>query len=187
MFIKAERNPSEHFYGCCSMWGSNAMGARWANLTEELSVVKGFGDLRSKVDSDESMSLFDVITSLPAERAATDPRDYIYGLLGLVNGPNSEGIVPDYNLSVSEIYTQSAFKMITKRGDLAPLILTDNQRHESIGLPSWVPDWSAFSTFNPKPYDWGLFQASKNQPVIAELVQGSILSLKGIVVTRSHR
>ncbi len=185
IFIEAEQNLTKHYYVCCSKWGANAMGAKWTKLTgvlEELSIVKGFGHLRVKVQSNENLSLYDVMYNLPEEREATNPRDHIYGLLGLVNDPESEVVVPDYHFTTSEVYTQATFKMISDRRDLLPLVHADRQRHESHGLPSWVPDWSAFAPFNPSPYDWCLFRACENQPVTAELVQGSTLILKGIIV-----
>lgn len=115
MFALAERNLRKHFHGCCSKWGSNAIGAKWSKLTsvlKEFAILRGFDALRLKVQSSGVMSLFDVITNLPSEREATDPRDHIYGVFGLVNDTGAEKLLPDYNLTISEVYTQATFNMI---------------------------------------------------------------------------
>ena len=185
MFTLAERNLRKHFHGCCSKWGSNALGAKWSKLTgvlEEFAILRGFDALRLKVQSSGVMSLFDVITNLPSEREATDPRDHIYGLLGLVNDTGAEKLLPDYNLAISEAYTQATFNMIMGKGDLSPLVLADNQRYESLELTSWVPDWTAMTPDNPMPYDWRLFQASGFRLVSARLEGASVLTVRGLVV-----
>lgn len=75
-------------------------------------------------------------------RKATNPRDHVYGLLGLANKDYAAKIVPDYAADVIDVYAQSMRAMLEEyRGDLRPLT-----RHvfniDTPGLPSWVPDFS---------------------------------------------
>ncbi|KAJ4376470.1 hypothetical protein N0V83_001754 [Neocucurbitaria cava] len=74
---------------------------------------------------------------------ATDPRDNIYGLLGLTH---NLGIVPDYEKSVSTVfYETTAF--IIKQDKTLEFICFDQsepQQQERLGLPSWVPDLSTY-------------------------------------------
>jgi hypothetical protein len=86
---------------------------------------------------------FDVV-SLFRGYGATDPRDNIYGLLGLVNLE----IEPDYSPSnsaaqVYEDYTVSWIKRYSSLNILhmAYLRKTDEVRVQN--LPSWTPDWSS--------------------------------------------
>lgn len=72
----------------------------------------------------------------------TDPKDKIYGILGLVTDLNQGELSPDYSLSHEGIYHQITRFCIEKYH--SPTILC-NVRHPKnfINLPSWVPDWTA--------------------------------------------
>ncbi|CAI0649676.1 unnamed protein product [Colletotrichum noveboracense] len=77
---------------------------------------------------------------------ASDPRDKIFALLGLLTCPESEGLVADYTKSTGEIYTSVAI-WIAQRFGLPELlrrtcVLRENQPVEYRG-PQWVPDWAS--------------------------------------------
>ena len=73
--------------------------------------------------------------------ASSDPRDKVFGILGLSTFSDPE-TVPDYRLSVQEVYCRTARALI-KRGDGLKVLFTAaiNARQGMEGLPSWVPDW----------------------------------------------
>ncbi|KAK4072005.1 hypothetical protein Trihar35433_4069 [Trichoderma harzianum] len=75
--------------------------------------------------------------------AATDPRDKVYSILGLVKGGAAAeyGITPDYTLSVEECYTKAAMAVMSQMKNLDALVL-DHAASSPLNLPSWVPDWS---------------------------------------------
>jgi hypothetical protein len=62
---------------------------------------------------------------------ATDPRDHIYALLRMASNTEQLGIIPDYNKSVEDIYTQVAGKILEHDFDL----LLMSQRGNSKLLP----------------------------------------------------
>jgi hypothetical protein len=68
---------------------------------------------------------------------ATDPKDHIYALLGMASNTDQLGIIPDYNKSVEDIYTEVAGKILEHDFNL----LLMSQRGNSQQVPSWVPDW----------------------------------------------
>ncbi|KAK2758642.1 hypothetical protein FQN54_003332 [Arachnomyces sp. PD_36] len=72
---------------------------------------------------------------------STDPRDKIYGLLGLAYDSHVYVPEPNYNLSVEETYTKFSRTFIEKGYPLDLIYLRSSRRgiHES--LPSWVVDW----------------------------------------------
>jgi hypothetical protein len=77
---------------------------------------------------------------------ATDPRDIIYALLGLVGG-NDRGIRPDYSKPVERVYAEATKAFIgayglkdTKRLQCLSLACSNASERLS-GLPSWVPDY----------------------------------------------
>jgi hypothetical protein len=74
---------------------------------------------------------------------ATDPRDKIYGLLGLAADRDELkelGVQPDYNHSCQSVFTSVTAAML-RQGHLSVLSLSQFPKSQ-IGLPSWVPDWS---------------------------------------------
>jgi hypothetical protein len=74
---------------------------------------------------------------------ATDPRDKIYGLLGLASDKdqlNEFGIAPDYTRSCQDLYI-SVGAALLRQGHVSALSLAQFSKSQS-GLPSWVPNWS---------------------------------------------
>lgn len=75
---------------------------------------------------------------------ASDPRDKIYGLLGLID-ENSQERIPDYKKNVIQVYTDVVVSYIHTTNKFASIdfegigILHENRIP---GLPSWVPDFS---------------------------------------------
>ena len=79
-------------------------------------------------------------TCLRSSLGATDPRDKIYGLLGLASDSTKLGILSEYTKSARDVYTDVARAIIA---DGQTTILAWSQRPKCIeGLPSWVPDFS---------------------------------------------
>ena len=74
-------------------------------------------------------------------RQASDPRDKIYGMLGLARPEMQTALAPDYRLSAAQVFTDAAIAIIKESGDLKLLSHTYGSRQ--LDLPSWVPDWTA--------------------------------------------
>jgi hypothetical protein len=76
---------------------------------------------------------------------ATDPRDMVFGLLGLADDVAEMGIKADYNKTCVEVYTDLARKLI-EHGHIDTLALSQDPKSlppdKGVYLPSWVPDWS---------------------------------------------
>ena len=72
----------------------------------------------------------------------SDPRDHVYGLLGLID----LDIVPDYseNMTVADVYIEVARHCLNiEPVDILSLAGTRDKPDDSthLDLPSWVPDW----------------------------------------------
>jgi hypothetical protein len=71
---------------------------------------------------------------------ATDPRDKVYALLGLLPQEMADLIHVDYTQSVTQVYVNTASLLVKTIG---LTILSAVQGTSSIeNLPSWVPDWT---------------------------------------------
>lgn len=75
------------------------------------------------------------------ERVCSDPRDRIYGLVGLMPEGLQRRIVSDYTLSVGEIYRRATLEVIGyfSRLDLLRRFTSIDPTGKS-DTPSWVPD-----------------------------------------------
>jgi hypothetical protein len=74
---------------------------------------------------------------------ATDPRDKVYALFGLLSVPESSKIQPDYSLSFQKVYGQVVQSSIESLGTLDVFGYCSLQQELENELPSWVPDWRA--------------------------------------------
>ncbi|MCJ1457088.1 hypothetical protein MMC28_007454 [Mycoblastus sanguinarius] len=115
-------------------------------LTAETSTV-----LRQLVDIDNVRQLlkrnktlfFQDAILICNSRKATDPRDQLYALLGLVADGLDNELNPDYRKSIQAVYTDTTRHLLTRDQRLAIL------KYAGIGysralpdLPSWVTDWN---------------------------------------------
>jgi hypothetical protein len=106
---------------------------------------------------------------------ATDPRDKIYGLLGLAADVEDGDIVPDYHKSAEQVYLDFAHFIITKRKHLDIISEGCGQSHSVFNsLPSWVPDWRLNS---PEPLNRFHIQANnKSSKIVYRASKGSSMS-----------
>ncbi|KAF2759826.1 hypothetical protein EJ05DRAFT_311340 [Pseudovirgaria hyperparasitica] len=79
-------------------------------------------------------------SSPKADLGATNPRDRVYGLLGLAEDAIELDLKVDYGSSIEDVYIDTALKLLMHR-DTDILALAQKQGRK-LSLPSWVPDWS---------------------------------------------
>jgi hypothetical protein len=192
MFIQARRYFGLHYEMCCSKWGKDSYQKDftwWTKIDSSLSKIGKFANLRVASDSDKEMgpqsplSLFAILRSGIAEREASDPRDLVYGILGLVQTNNEkQQIVADYSLTTAQVFAHVAANIIDDRQDLWILTFNELGRHKQFGLPSWVPDWSSKGWFCPQPYEYHLFQASKDRPCVAQMQYDTSILIQTVKV-----
>ncbi|PGH04637.1 hypothetical protein AJ79_07034 [Helicocarpus griseus UAMH5409] len=93
---------------------------------------------------------------------ATDPRDKIFGVYGLLNRTGKEIWRPDYHKPVEEVYAEATKKIMQQSGELRMLSAALDRSIRNIPtLPSWVPDYSlTYTNMMCAVYD-----AAKNLPI----------------------
>lgn len=84
--------------------------------------------------------LFGLITR-NAYRLCADPRDKIYGILGLAHPTITAQIKPNYSLTVTDVYKE-VFLTYSKFSSRLGMLRECNLGLRNIDGPSWVPDWS---------------------------------------------
>jgi hypothetical protein len=81
----------------------------------------------------------DLLLNLVRKADATDKKDKVYGILGLLDPTISEDIIPDYSLSERQVYTNFMISIISKSRRLEQMMFGGISTEK--GWPSWVPDW----------------------------------------------
>ena len=127
---------------------------------------------------------------------ATDPRDKIYGILGLVS--QNHALKPDYDCSVNQLYVTVFTAILKEDRDLRSFSwLIDCPGSIANGLPSWVPYFPGFGKWvrgrslapisgarqdscGPVYYA-SLLSSEIGKPFI-EVEEDIVLKLKGVVV-----
>lgn len=84
---------------------------------------------------------------------ATDPRDNIFAVLSIVSyiyqlkEPKVQFMRPNYSMPVQDVFVAITSDIIMNTQRVQLLSLAQNKADRRVpGLPSWVPDFSAFST-----------------------------------------
>lgn len=122
--------------------------------------------------SREVLSLGDVLASLRLSRA-TDPRDMVYGLLGLV--PNCS-IRPDYaKATIQDVYLNLVEYCIKEEKSL-DIITLCRQSSSTMELPSWVPDWTkSWENINEESSPDGENTDLPPSPLVLKYISGELL------------
>lgn len=98
------------------------------------------GDLRKdRIKGELNIELLDLLEQLRHFKS-TDPRDKLYGLVGLLNP--DDVVEADYAKSSEQVFTDIAVQHL-QSGSLNILCHCVESSHpKSLDLPSWVPDWT---------------------------------------------
>ena len=147
--MKVAKSYLSHVEKCCKAssdhfkWGAD-VGARMKTILE----LEALRHAECKPD-------FLDVFQMNRYRESTEPRDMVYGLIGLTVGLGEEVI--RYEATIQETYEQSTLEIINKSGNLdvfshilghptwtqaASQILLNEKDTGIENLPSWVPDWS---------------------------------------------
>ncbi|KAH7329716.1 heterokaryon incompatibility protein-domain-containing protein [Stachybotrys elegans] len=78
------------------------------------------------------------ISDVP-QLAATDPRDIIFGLLGVIDDKEVLGLSADYSKSTARVFSEATSALIQHCREYD--ICWSGFRKDTADLPSWVPDW----------------------------------------------
>ncbi|OAA80057.1 HET domain protein [Akanthomyces lecanii RCEF 1005] len=151
-------------------WGRSDICIDWAEVARFVLFLDDNGasvinalDLKSWVcnhinlvwsNKPDGTPLFDFSEVLHWARVhlSTDPRDFVYSLLGhpsaVVGGQLL--IEPVYTLSTARVYTQLVVNIIQRTRSLHILAFVDHGEEPSpMGLPTWVPDWQGLNLVAP--------------------------------------
>ncbi|KAF5638028.1 heterokaryon incompatibility 6 OR allele [Fusarium sp. NRRL 52700] len=129
---------------------SSHMPSYYKDFSEVFVPIKLIEDQRRLMSQGKGSRLMDVLVRF-REMESTNPRDKIFGLLGLVT--EDHGINVDYTMSVPELYRQATASLINLAGNLdilcqnpferpeGPTALKEGRREHKV--PSWVAEYDS--------------------------------------------
>lgn len=125
-----------HGWSCCphtvSIPGIQWMLNEWTSRSFAISTVRDGGELALS-----AMWRF-------RDRDATDPRDKVLGILGLIPSLLFESHHPNlYDISVADLYHRLVIALIMHHGSLVPLIGRRGEVSRISGMSSWGIDWTS--------------------------------------------
>ncbi|KAM0286185.1 hypothetical protein ACHAO9_008400 [Fusarium lateritium] len=112
-------------------------------------------------------------------KLASDPRDKLYGILGVLPKGIRDHFRVDYGLSVKEVYTGIVRFLLkeTERLDIICEAIHFPIHSSSINLPTFVPDWSHIPQTSAIGFKYG-FSASGETKAIWEFLDNRLNKLK---------
>ncbi|CAI0647742.1 unnamed protein product [Colletotrichum noveboracense] len=129
--------------GVTAAWLSEQNLANDYDVPSELDGI-AWGNAYTMFDKSElsELSFLEILLSF-RDFNATNPRDKVYGLLGLVNEAILEGFASvDYKKTVAEVYIDVVKASVASSESLAPLCYAKHGVvYERTEFPSWVPRW----------------------------------------------
>jgi hypothetical protein len=116
----------------------NIESGRQIEAHRVLGMIRG---LKRKIAAGENRTLLELLYQ-SYNLQCSNPRDKIYGTLGLVSDYWDEDLIPNYTSSCQATYSAVTRLCMRRYNSLAILCLV---RHPKCldGLPSWVPDWTS--------------------------------------------
>ncbi|KAI8713802.1 HET domain-containing protein [Fusarium sp. LHS14.1] len=113
------------------------------SISDETVAIAAFR-MRHHSETNPSMGLLETMNKFRSW-LATDPRDKVYGLLGLATD-DADGISVNYSMPVNQVYENVALHSLKDSYKVMGLADPSSRRQ---GLASWAPDWSTELPFYP--------------------------------------
>lgn len=119
-------------------------------------------------------------------RECSDAKDRIYGILSITPSWLREELVPDYSLSLQDVYKATLLidSRNTKRLDLLPFARGCDRMMTSQGWSTWVPDFRGRRTLCGALKEGGNFRASSFAAAEIRELSMNRIQLPGVIVDR---
>ncbi|KAF2662059.1 hypothetical protein K491DRAFT_339820 [Lophiostoma macrostomum CBS 122681] len=193
MFRTAAKNQGRHMTSCCANVAMKLPGKY--TYYPDLLVTDSPNTTNAAERIKRRFSDLDWMLRAYRDKDCTNPRDKIYGLLGLIDERASDGIVVDYRATVAQVFT-SAMETILKEsrdwGDLRSLTGSGFHSQQFL-LPSWVRNFAACPDKTGMFYEairleiYRIYNAAGGKKAEIKIDGHEALELKGIMVGKIRR
>lgn len=171
----------KHHLGLPSVYGDSVQKALGLNM-ETCSEMRNFGARWNKsasLLSNADEKLLQHFLQFTSSRECTEPRDRVFGLLGLLSPEFVLAHFPDYNEPVAKIYKRT-MKLLLAHGGIRWLQYAKNAK--MFDLPSWCIDFSTDWLKNDRGFLGGWESLSENkieQPDLKNSIELGSIRVKG--------
>jgi hypothetical protein len=126
-------------------------------------------------------------------RDSTDPRDKVYGLMGLLPVHVFPTAAPcSYEISASALFEGVTVDLIREEGGLRPLLGSAEMPHVTPGLASWAIDFACTNRVGKRQLKWWghshrykKFSASGEKALKLDVTHGgNVLGMQGVFIDR---
>lgn len=160
-------------------------------VTHPAAIIQSEREALQQPDPDDEETDFIALLIETRDQQASDARDKVYALLGMVKNIQTLPLIPiDYTISKQAVYISTARALLQK--DLKVLLLVESPyrkvevqaiSQKGDKLPSWVPDFEtrqSATAFNILIYNANFAAAPPGPPELR--FEDDILILKGIYI-----
>jgi hypothetical protein len=149
---------------------------------------------RAKQDITQLHDRVALVSSLwdTASRHTTDPRDRVYGIIGLVDEVKHSSLRVDYTLSIDEVYTDVARQSMLWPSETSPVLYILKYAGTSLKIlqdggetPTWAPSWlpAQRNGYRPTILDLIYTPAKEHSNIVPRFSQdGRVLLVHGVVI-----
>jgi hypothetical protein len=181
-----EINYQRHLSSCC-LTSSSLMPEKYTFYPDMTVVATDSREMSLKPQ--KTWSELDLLLRSFSYKACQNPRDKVFGILGLVDPSLYANIAVDYSLSTCSVYVSVMRAMLLEgKGDLQSLtgFGFNSRQHD---LPSWVRDFSAQPDIGSLAHDLKRFESYKiydaaKSTVAFPTIKDNMLQLDGILVDK---
>jgi len=130
-----------HRNGCCSKFESymhvesRESGISLSSALGSMKMLNITRRLKNSINFEYLLANF-------RSRLSADPRDKIYGMLGMATGVYQNFIKPEYTSSIEQVFESTIIKIIERTGMLNVFSLLCFNGRRKLDLPSFVVDWT---------------------------------------------
>jgi hypothetical protein len=183
----AIQNHIRHLTTCCSE-AEKLMGFPYYFEPDRLLIESDTIPGSSVRDATDHVQDLEMVLREYRYKDCQDPRDKVYGILGLVDRSMYQALRPDYSVSIREVYTGAMKAIISKHTDGLRFLTGQGFNSSQHDLPSWVRDFSHRPNISVLRHEMNIMQAynlyrcspfTTNQVFIEN---DSYLHLKGVKI-----
>lgn len=177
--LTARANHRHHDTQCCAGI-AHQMPAKYAYFPDHMLFLSQRFDLTQMDQTVRSLR----------HKLCKDPRDKIYGLLGLLWKNPKAKFFPDYTLPVGTLYTQYTREIIEQANGDLQFLTGSGLGSDCFQMPSWVRNFAASlddaeaSHEQIRDTGYSFYNASAEMSSEVQVVDADILSLSGRFVDR---
>ena len=180
----AHENFWSHNACCYSAFAGEYPGHPLADLDKYLGRLSRIYDFASLTED----IVFPAVMVVFRQRECSDPRDKVFGYLGLAFGRFQNYVEPNYKKAVSAVLEETALKIMERIESLGPFSLLEGPRSRKLGCPSWVPTWEElrhdfiFEAYHIRLKWLVTFNACRKKPLDLVPLRPGKVKVRGIIV-----